>query len=270
MSQVQILRAKPWSREVKVSCQWWRTQLATARSAPPESALDAFETSLAAALDARLQGHWHTDNPIRGQAHRSISLHRTARPDPVLLKAAHAASINKLFDYFNADVLEVTMFIDPCEVAVQITYTYCKTPQETIVWTSPEKLKFRKPISEAAATTLTIKTASPMRTNSFQRRTSGDLKASSRDFTPSPSSSPSYSPSSSPPRTSPIMWHTQQPLLSPYNYVRPGTQQARHHGAHMSAQSASSMPPMVTLPASPYYPASFALGFGISESLVRS
>jgi len=184
----------------------------------PET-ISVFEKSLGSLLEKKLVGHWFPENPIRGQAHRSLSLHRHARPDPTLLKAAADANIRNLFDLFSEDVTDVTMFIDPCEVAVQTFYTFCKTSaQETIVYTSPNKLNVRKPTMEPSTTVMSkgkdsvsssssLSTSSPVSSatssprSSPQRRSSLDemsgrlspnstLKASSQSYSPSPSSSP--------------------------------------------------------------------------------
>jgi hypothetical protein len=194
-------------KELAFAAAWWKKQLSSSKAASlPSDALSAFEKSLLHHLAERVSGHWFLENPIRGQAHRSISLHRHARPDPALLKAAAAAKIRNLFNFFTEDVTEITMFIDPGEVAVQTLYTFCKTPQESIVWSSPNKLNKTKPIMEPSAP-LRIKsssdvlnsssssanstpTHSPLRRDSVDRedspRARPSLKASSREYSPSP------------------------------------------------------------------------------------
>jgi len=221
-----------WSEELKQATAWWKKQLA-ASSKPKlsQEALFNFENSLASLIDERLQGHWFTENPIRGQAHRSLSLHRHARPDPVLLKAAAAANIRNLFDFFTEDVIEITMFIDPCEVAVQTVYTFCKTPQDRIVWTSPSKLNLRKPAMEPSPT-LRIKakneffsyspstspSSSPMSSSPLRngdespRQLTSPLKASSREYSPSPSHSPERQQS---PPPSPMFAHSNMSYFVP-------------------------------------------------------
>jgi len=214
-------QAQPWSNELAQASAWWKKQLASSSKAKLASeTIASFENALNSLLSERLQGHWFLENPIRGQGLRSISLHRHARPDPVLLKAAAAAKIRNLFDFFSDDVNDITMFIDPCEVAVQTIYTFCKTPQETIVWTSPSKLNLRKPAMQPSAT-VRVKAknevtssasnspssspqSSPLRRGSHEREDSSPrerpvttLKASAREYI-SPSQSPERQPSPPP------------------------------------------------------------------------
>jgi len=213
-----------WSQELSQATAWWKKQLSvSSKGKLSQDSLSNFENSLASLLDERLQGHWFVENPIRGQAHRSLSLHRHARPDPVLLKAAATANIRNLFDFLSDDVNDITMFIDPCEVAVQIMYTFCKTPQESIIWTSPSKLNMRKPAMEPSPP-LRIKAKNDFSSSSassspslspksspLRRSTNGDssprqltaLKASSREY--SPSQSPARQPS---PPPSPMFTHS--------------------------------------------------------------
>jgi len=209
---------KPWSKELSQALSWWSTKLTSAKDTKAaKEAVAAFERQLSSLLEERFAGHWFEENPIRGQAHRSLSLHRQARPDPVLAKAAQAANIRNLFDFFSEEVTDVTMFIDPCEVAVQTLYTFCKnSPQETIVWTSPLKLNKRKPNMEPSAP-LYIKAkpldvsstssgssspsgsprSSPERRSSNEdgRMSPASLKASAKAYAPSPSHSPERAPS---------------------------------------------------------------------------
>jgi len=194
-------------KELGIAVAYWKNLLATSKVASlPSDALSAFEKTLLQHLGERVRGHWFPENPIRGQAHRSISLHRHARPDPMLLKAAAAAKIRNLFNFFTEDVTEITMFVDPGEVAVQSLYTFCKTPQETIVWSSPNKLNKIKPNMEPSAPLMirssndvvnssssslhSTPTHSPMRRDSVDRedspRARPALKASSREYSPSP------------------------------------------------------------------------------------
>lgn len=202
---------QPWSTEVAQACAWWRKTLASSKTKLPSETLATFESSLNSLICERLEGHWFVENPIRGQGLRSITLHRQGRPDPVLLKAAAAANITNLFDYISDDVIDITMFIDPCEVAVQTIYTFCKTPQDTVVWTSPSKLNMRKPAMEPSSplrikakhevtssvsnSPSTSPTASPTRRGSHERDAASSsrarpvttLKATAREYSPSQS-----------------------------------------------------------------------------------
>lgn len=72
-NNVQIAKAKPWTKELHMSVKWWRAQLATTTPSKARLSIDTlnkFENALSSLLEERLQGHWHPENPIQGQALR--------------------------------------------------------------------------------------------------------------------------------------------------------------------------------------------------------
>jgi len=72
----RTVKAMPWAMELAQAAQWWRKQLASekAKAALSQDALAKFENTLCSLLEERLEGHWHLDNPVRGQAHRCVPL----------------------------------------------------------------------------------------------------------------------------------------------------------------------------------------------------
>jgi len=227
------------TREVSAAAAWWKRQLSLPQQGPAASLsrelLDGFETTLFALLNERIQGHWHPKEPIKGQAHRSVSLHIHGRPDPLLLKASQAAKVRNLFDFFSKDVHDVTMFIDPGEVAVQIGRSYCKEIEETIVWSDPlikaqqqhERAHSApsKPISNISSNVKSTPPSNSSATPSKRspsttppRRASGD-RYHHVVVPPQLLQHAQHSPPSSPERTSPLHFH--QPIM-PSNYSNNG------------------------------------------------
>lgn len=217
-NNVQIAKAKPWTKELHMSVKWWRAQLATTTPSKARLSIDTlnkFENALSSLLEERLQGHWHPENPIQGQALRSVSLHRHARPDPVLVKAAKAAAIplKSLLSFIHGDINELTLFIDPGEVAVHTLFRYSKSIQETIVWSAPDRSRKTQPSTISASTSSPSSAAppSPQRRDSSESDSASSSSSSSASSSNLKASAKEYSPPPSPPRASPVMWTHSSP-----------------------------------------------------------
>ncbi|KAI9345599.1 hypothetical protein BDR26DRAFT_856319 [Obelidium mucronatum] len=63
-----------------------------------------------------MRGHWHTDNPLKGSAYRSLSV-INGKPDNALLDAAELAAIANLGFYFPSNI---TFWVDPGCVSFRI------------------------------------------------------------------------------------------------------------------------------------------------------
>lgn len=58
----------------------------------------------------------------------------------MLVKAAHTAGLRNLLDYFGDGVADVTMFVDPGEVAVVVGYTFTARVAEELVWSETHNM----------------------------------------------------------------------------------------------------------------------------------
>ncbi|KAJ3029055.1 UNVERIFIED_CONTAM: Protein btg1 [Siphonaria sp. JEL0065] len=85
---------------------------------PPVSKDQAagFARAVTGQLLARMNGHWHTDNPQKGSAYRALSI-INGKPDLSLLHAADTADIMNLGYYFPTNI---TFWIDPGCVSFRI------------------------------------------------------------------------------------------------------------------------------------------------------
>jgi len=118
---------------VEKAAAWWSEQLLLSNTGVTKEMANRFEKQLSDSIKHRIVDHWFPDNPARGQGYRSICLDTLGRPDPILVKAAKAASINNIFDYFSY-VESIVMWIDPDGVAVKIFWAYSPGGKEQVIY----------------------------------------------------------------------------------------------------------------------------------------
>lgn len=104
--------------EISSAARWWSTSLAEAVDAPAKA---SFVRALLEQLQARFAGHWYVENPIKGQAYRSIVYDpEYAVVDDAILAAAEHAGIPDIRTVLAKCVSSgVRMWIDPDEVTVE-------------------------------------------------------------------------------------------------------------------------------------------------------
>jgi hypothetical protein len=102
--------------EVFVAADWWASKIV--QHDLTQEQLTKFKTELRHQLFLKYEGHWYKDDPLRGNAYRSITFDKQRNQiDDVLLAAAKAATINNLSQRLGP--CGVIMWVDPGEVAVQ-------------------------------------------------------------------------------------------------------------------------------------------------------
>uniref|UniRef100_A0A3Q3VWR4 Anti-proliferative protein domain-containing protein n=1 Tax=Mola mola TaxID=94237 RepID=A0A3Q3VWR4_MOLML len=75
--------------------------------------VELFVERLAVALQEKFKGHWHPENPSKGQAYRCIRVNMFHRQDPELLRACRESGVQ----YSDLRLpLELTLWVDPGEV----------------------------------------------------------------------------------------------------------------------------------------------------------
>lgn len=148
--------------ELLVAVQYWcqivRPKLSTSELA------NKFELTLTALLHEKINNHWHPENPRKGQAHRSISLDRMGKPDPVLIKAGLVVGLRNIFDVFPSSMESVWMWVDPGEVVVRTFYAFTQRPTEEVLHRqlpSPSVDTFARPIARHFKPELILAKSSP-------------------------------------------------------------------------------------------------------------
>jgi len=81
--------------------------------------------------EEKIKNHWYPETPNKGHAHRSISLDRLSKPEPILLRAATAVGINvaELLSCVPTHVESIWMWVDPGEVTVRV-FSFTEKPRE--------------------------------------------------------------------------------------------------------------------------------------------
>jgi len=128
--------------ELNVAVAFWsklvRQKLSVAAAA-------TFEKTFSVVLyEEKIKNHWFPETPSKGQAFRSVSLDRLARPDPVLLKACNVIGLHNIFDLLPSAIESLWMWVDPGEVSVKI----CRPSQrevEEVLWKREEVRPVRPP-----------------------------------------------------------------------------------------------------------------------------
>jgi len=116
--------------ELQVAVQYW-TQIV--RQKLSNELASSFEQVLTALFQEKINNHWHPENPRKGQAHRSVSLDRMGKPDPVLVKAGLAVGLRNIFDVFPSSMESIWMWVDPGEVVVRTFYAFTQRPTEEVL-----------------------------------------------------------------------------------------------------------------------------------------
>jgi len=98
----QVPTARPWDEESNAAAQWLGSFL-PARSA-------RFEQELRARIEERCSKCWQPANPERGHGHRSITLPKQGRKDPLVLEAARVAGIAEVCFVFFLFLLLFAVF----------------------------------------------------------------------------------------------------------------------------------------------------------------
>jgi protein Tob/BTG len=84
-------------------------------AAANEDAIQAFKTTLTAALLDRFDGHWFVENPIRGQAYRCVQHDAPRCPDTAVKAACAAAGIA-----LSQSASTFTLWVDPGAVSARL------------------------------------------------------------------------------------------------------------------------------------------------------
>jgi hypothetical protein len=101
--------------EIDAAAQWFAGYLC--RYGLNAELADRFKNCLAKQLELKFQNHWYEDQPLRGNAYRSVTVDKRTKMDGLLEKAASEASVPDLSNQLGP--LSFVMWIDPFEVAVR-------------------------------------------------------------------------------------------------------------------------------------------------------
>jgi hypothetical protein len=101
--------------EIDAAAQWFAGYLC--RYGLNTELADRFKNCLAKQLELKFQNHWYEDQPLRGNAYRSVTVDKRSKMDGLLEKAASEASVPDLSNQLGP--LSFVMWIDPFEVAVR-------------------------------------------------------------------------------------------------------------------------------------------------------
>lgn len=101
--------------EIDAAAQWFAGYLC--RYGLNAELADRFKNCLAKQLELKFQNHWYEDQPLRGNAYRSVTVDKRSKMDGLLEKAASEASVPDLSNQLGP--LSFVMWIDPFEVAVR-------------------------------------------------------------------------------------------------------------------------------------------------------
>src|SRR5690606_33200197 len=77
--------------EIAAASQWLVAN--TSRRGMAENVLAEFEKHLAALMEQKFQGHWHENDPSRGQGYRSLISDENMEVDDLILIAAEKSGI---------------------------------------------------------------------------------------------------------------------------------------------------------------------------------
>jgi len=172
--------------ESESAASWWAQQLnklsSSSSSNPPPTLpneiVQSFQKSLAHLLRQKYQGHWYPENPLRGNAFRSIFLlPPLGKLDNLLVQAAHLAGVPDLLERI-PQCQELTMWVDPGSVIVKFAPSdrevkvYSGTPAVQPL-TSTESLGFKKEILHRPASGSVKKPSSPSKSGSPPRVANG-------------------------------------------------------------------------------------------------
>jgi len=121
--------------EIVVAATWWRHVVVKHKDITPNKA-DKFYDALIALLSERLFSHWYPEEPLKGQAYRSISFDTMNGVDSVLMKACTGAQISfsSLRTMFPATIEHVIMWINPGEVVLKVYSNSPRRSQEEILY----------------------------------------------------------------------------------------------------------------------------------------
>jgi hypothetical protein len=100
------------ANEIMLAAAWWSKQI---KHIPVEQA-NLFRDNLAAVLQKKYKNHWHTDQPSKGSAFRSIIFDEVTI-DAMLLEASRASFISNLA--VRMVIPPTIMWVDPGTVSIQ-------------------------------------------------------------------------------------------------------------------------------------------------------
>eukprot|EP01128_Nolandella_sp_AFSM9_P008754 TRINITY_DN542_c0_g1_i1.p1 TRINITY_DN542_c0_g1~~TRINITY_DN542_c0_g1_i1.p1 ORF type:complete len:224 (-),score=40.91 TRINITY_DN542_c0_g1_i1:469-1119(-) len=107
-----------WAQESQVAARWWRDLLAKHGSVS-EGMADIFYDHLVVRIARHVSEHWYPEEPLRGQAYRSISVDTQNDIEKILLDAANKSRIH-IQNCWPKKVQHLVMWIDPGEVVIKI------------------------------------------------------------------------------------------------------------------------------------------------------
>lgn len=103
-------------QEIATASAYWASRLENSKVSQYQ--IDAFENQLQTFMQNRFVNHWYVNNPLQGQAYRSLACDvRGGEIDQILLDAAAASGFDftKVLDTKNS----IRMWVDPGEVEVE-------------------------------------------------------------------------------------------------------------------------------------------------------
>jgi len=125
----------PVPYEIVVAATWWKQAVLKHKDMTASKA-DKFYDSMITLLSERLFSHWYPEEPLKGQAYRSISFDTMNGVDSILTKAYSNAQIPlaSLRTLFPAKVEHVIMWINPGEVVIKVYSNSPRTSKEEILY----------------------------------------------------------------------------------------------------------------------------------------
>ena len=102
------------NKEIEAAADWWAKTLD--KTHLPNEQVELFKDSLVELLFAKMWGHWWVENPLRGNAYRSL-IYDQHNIDKIILKAAQKAFISNIHKRLPTDGF--VMWVDPGSVSVK-------------------------------------------------------------------------------------------------------------------------------------------------------
>lgn len=105
--------------EISAAANWWSTQLHDAAPHFSAEKVELFNVSLKIAMFHKFGAHWYEEEPLKGQAYRSLMVTRSF-VDSLVLEAAEKAKIGFVGDLLQKICGDATMWVDPRTVEVRV------------------------------------------------------------------------------------------------------------------------------------------------------
>lgn len=105
--------------EVSAAANWWSEKLRDAAPHFSAEKVELFNVSLKIAMFRKFGAHWYEEEPVKGQAYRSLMITRSF-VDSLLLEAAEKAKIGCIGNLLHNICRDATMWVDPRTVEVRL------------------------------------------------------------------------------------------------------------------------------------------------------